>query len=151
VVHQVAYQLIVTHCGAGPVREHPPYEWELRNPRFNGQKRSQKRAIAIDLGFAEIWLGQSLVNGARAADLTPLQRLQHARTTGLQIDKRPWELVFLGVPRFRSSCRRVLQMDRELRKRGTPPVKDFIILTDFSRCQGYVIGRVSRRSKQPHL
>ncbi|HMI11858.1 MAG TPA: hypothetical protein VK567_09735, partial [Bradyrhizobium sp.] len=28
-------------------------------------------------------------------------------------------------------------------------VKDFIILTDFSRCQGQMIGRVSRRSKQP--
>jgi hypothetical protein len=84
VVHQVAYQLIVTHRGAGPVREHPPYEWELRNPRFNGQKRSQKRAIAIDLGFAEIWLGQSLVNGARAADLQPLQRLQHAHTRGFK-------------------------------------------------------------------
>jgi hypothetical protein len=28
-------------------------------------------------------------------------------------------------------------------------VKDFIILTDFSRCQGGMIGRVSRRHKQP--
>src|SRR5450755_4982571 len=30
---------------------------------------------------------------------------------------------------------------------GHSPVKDFIILTDFSRCQGHMIGRVSRRSK----
>ena len=30
-------------------------------------------------------------------------------------------------------------------------VKDFIILTDFSRCQGRTIGRVSRRPKQPLL
>jgi hypothetical protein len=30
------------------------------------------------------------------------------------------------------------------------PVKDFIILTDFSRCQGHMIGRVSRRPEQPH-
>src|SRR4029453_4501268 len=29
------------------------------------------------------------------------------------------------------------------------PVKDFIILTDFSRCQADMIGRVSRRPKQP--
>jgi hypothetical protein len=29
------------------------------------------------------------------------------------------------------------------------PVKDFIILTDFSRCQGGMIGRVSRRLEQP--
>jgi hypothetical protein len=28
-------------------------------------------------------------------------------------------------------------------------VKDFIILTGFSRCQGRMIGRVSRRPKQP--
>ena len=28
-------------------------------------------------------------------------------------------------------------------------VKDFIILTDFSRCQRHMIGRVSRRFKQP--
>jgi hypothetical protein len=28
-------------------------------------------------------------------------------------------------------------------------VKDFIILTGFSRCQGPMIGRVSRRPKQP--
>jgi len=64
-VHQVDYQLIVTHRGASPIREHPPNEWELRNPRFNGQKRNQISAIAIDLGFAEIWLGHRLVNGAR--------------------------------------------------------------------------------------
>jgi hypothetical protein len=30
-------------------------------------------------------------------------------------------------------------------------VKDFIILTGFSRCQGGMIGRVSRRPKQPAL
>src|SRR5438445_12612405 len=30
-------------------------------------------------------------------------------------------------------------------------VKDFIILTGFSRCQGGMIGRVSRRPKQLHL
>jgi hypothetical protein len=30
-------------------------------------------------------------------------------------------------------------------------VKDFIILTGFSRCQGGMIGRVSRRPTQPHL
>jgi hypothetical protein len=84
VVHQAAYQLIVTHRGAGPVREHPPYEWELRNPGFNGQKRSQKHAIAIDLGFAEIWLGQSLVNGARAADLQPCSGCSIAHTGGFK-------------------------------------------------------------------
>jgi hypothetical protein len=28
-------------------------------------------------------------------------------------------------------------------------VKEFIILTGFSRCQGGMIGRVSRRPKQP--
>jgi hypothetical protein len=33
---------------------------------------------------------------------------------------------------------------------GSEAVKEFIILTDFSRCQGRPIGRVSRRPKQPH-
>jgi hypothetical protein len=32
-----------------------------------------------------------------------------------------------------------------------PSVKEFIILTDFSRCQGRMIGRVSRRLCRPHL
>src|ERR1700674_153358 len=40
-------------------------------------------------------------------------------------------------------------MDHELRKTGHSPVKDFIILTDFSRCQGRMIGRVSRRPERP--
>jgi hypothetical protein len=62
----VAIQLIVTHRGLPLHRDHPPNEWEFSNPRFNGQKRSQKRAIAIDLDFAEIWLGQRLVNGGQA-------------------------------------------------------------------------------------
>jgi hypothetical protein len=30
-------------------------------------------------------------------------------------------------------------------------VKEFIILTGFSRCQGGTIGRVSRRPEQPYL
>jgi hypothetical protein len=47
-VHQVAYQLIVTHCKPVPSRGHPPNKWEFSNPRFNDQKRSQKRVIAID-------------------------------------------------------------------------------------------------------
>src|SRR2546430_9316953 len=47
VVHQVAYQLTVTHRGKHPVPErHPPNEWELSNPRFNGKKRSKISAIA---------------------------------------------------------------------------------------------------------
>jgi hypothetical protein len=70
VVHQVAYQLIVTHRGARPIREHPPNEWELRDPRFNGQKRSQICAITIDSSFAEIWLGQRLVNGAKLSRIS---------------------------------------------------------------------------------
>jgi hypothetical protein len=71
VIHRVAYQLIVTHRGAGcGFGKYPPNEWEFSNPRFNGQKRSQKRAIAIDLGFAEIWLGQRLVNGVKVSRIS---------------------------------------------------------------------------------
>src|SRR6186713_385657 len=47
VVHQVAYQLTVTRRGKYPVPgRHPPNEWELSNPRFNGKKRSKISAIA---------------------------------------------------------------------------------------------------------
>lgn len=35
-------------------------------------------------------------------------------------------------------------MDDESSKTGFLPLNDFIILTDFSRCQGPMIGRVSR-------
>jgi hypothetical protein len=69
-INPIAYQLIVTNCGADPVRGHPPNEWEFSNPRFNRQKRSQIRAIAIDLGFGEIWLGHRLVNGANLARIS---------------------------------------------------------------------------------
>jgi hypothetical protein len=49
VVHQIAYQLTVTHRGKIPLaRGHPPNEWELSNPRFNGKKRSKISAIAAD-------------------------------------------------------------------------------------------------------
>jgi len=74
VVHPVAIQLIVTHAGRPPAGDHPPNEWEFSNPRFNGQKRSEIRPLAIDLGFAEIWLAQSLVNGGQATSLEPLER-----------------------------------------------------------------------------
>jgi hypothetical protein len=71
VFHQPAYQLIVTRRGAGPDSlGYPPNEWELRNPGFNGQKRSQKRATAIDVGCAEIWLGQRLVNGVNLSRIS---------------------------------------------------------------------------------
>jgi hypothetical protein len=43
VFHQVAYQLIVTHCSTAPIREHPPNGWELRNPGFNGQNAAKTR------------------------------------------------------------------------------------------------------------
>jgi hypothetical protein len=70
VVHQAAYQLIVTHRGAGPGPGAFAKWWEFSNPRLNGQKRSQIRAIAVDRGFAEIWLGQSLVNGAKPSRIS---------------------------------------------------------------------------------
>jgi hypothetical protein len=42
----------------------------IQQPGFNGKKRSQMRAIAIDSGFAEIWLGQRLVNGANLSRIS---------------------------------------------------------------------------------
>jgi hypothetical protein len=64
-------------------------------------KNAPKYAIAIDLGLAEIWLGQKLVNGGQcrqfaafAAGLCP----------ALQIDKRHWNsFIFaraLSFPKF---------------------------------------------------
>jgi len=66
----IAHQLIVTHCGADPVWEHPPTEWEFSNPRFNRKKRSEISALAIDLDLAEIWLGHRLVNGANLSRIS---------------------------------------------------------------------------------
>jgi hypothetical protein len=60
----------VTHRGAVPVPGASANEWEFSDPRFNGQKRKGKRAIAIDLGFAEIWLGHRLVNGAKLSRIS---------------------------------------------------------------------------------
>jgi len=37
----------------------------IQQSKVQWPKRSEKRAIAIDLDFAEIWLGQSLVNGGQ--------------------------------------------------------------------------------------
>jgi ribosomal protein S18 acetylase RimI-like enzyme len=84
VVHQVAYQLIVTHRGPIPNREHPPNEWEFSNPRFNGQKRSEIRAIAIAPAGQRYGWPTALSTAAGAADLKPLQRLQHVQTRGFK-------------------------------------------------------------------
>jgi hypothetical protein len=126
----VAYQLIVTRRGPAPDRDHPSNEWEFSNPRFNGQKRSEIRAIAIDLGLAEIWLGQRLVNGSRG---------------------RRFEALAAVAARFNRGFKTITSEDAagitNLPKTRRSHVKDFIILTDFSRCQGPTIGRVSRGPK----
>jgi hypothetical protein len=41
--------------------------------------------------------------------------------------------------------------DRRTSDKGGPDVGEFIILTEFSRCQGGMIGRVSRRPEHSHL
>jgi len=43
----------------------PPNEWEISSPGFNGQKRQQYKRYRHWHDGAEIWLGQSLVNGAQ--------------------------------------------------------------------------------------
>jgi hypothetical protein len=40
---QDCHQLTVTRRGARPGKGHPPIEWDLGNPRFNGQKRQQNK------------------------------------------------------------------------------------------------------------
>jgi hypothetical protein len=42
----------------------------IQQSKVNGQKRGQMRAIATDLGFAEIWLAQRLVNGANLSRIS---------------------------------------------------------------------------------
>src|ERR1700684_768853 len=69
-----------------------------------------------------------------------------------------WSLA-AAHPRFSDCCRKQAESaftiggTRPVRRLGQraarpalrgPPFRDFIILTDFSRCQGRVIGRVSR-------
>src|SRR5258708_11403750 len=80
----------MTHRGKRPCRGgHPPNEWELSNPRFNGKNHSKISVIPFR------------VSGRDMAGPEGCQR--------------------------------------------SPYVKEFIILTDFSRCQDPAIGRVSRR------
>jgi hypothetical protein len=75
-VDAVAYQLIVTRRGTDPRSgEQPPNEWEFSNPRFNGQKRNEIGALAIDLDLAEIWLDPSLVNAPSCQGFHHFDRL----------------------------------------------------------------------------
>jgi hypothetical protein len=83
----------VTHRGAGPDPGHPPNEWEFSNPRFNGQKRSQIGASAIDRVRQRYGWAAGLSTAAKAADLKSLQRLPRAHTTDFEIGERPWEPV----------------------------------------------------------
>src|SRR6185437_1160089 len=109
----------------------------------NGQNAG-KRAIAIDLGLAEIWLGQRLVNGARDRRSEACEQgFGTLKSPGPRAERRRY-------PGKRDACAaEVATLSSCL------PCEDFIILTDFSRCQGGSIGRVSRGPncsclKQPH-
>jgi hypothetical protein len=79
-----------------------------------------------------------LSTAARAADLEPPQPAA-ARISG------PGRWYFYKRRLFPNFAPELAAMDQT----GRLPVKDFIILTDFSRCQGRMIGRVSRRPEQP--
>jgi hypothetical protein len=108
-------------------------------------KRSKKRAIAIDLGPAEIWLGQWLVNGARRCRFKALN-LVSAHCNGLAAKPQaPANRHPSGVAGLRAES--AVEGAAKVGYGAFPfkPFKDFIILTDFSRCQGNAIGRVSRR------
>jgi hypothetical protein len=66
-VHPVAYQLIVTHRGTGP--DPGSIRQMSGNSAIRGST-AKKRANAIDLGPGEIWLAQSLVNGAKLSRIS---------------------------------------------------------------------------------
>jgi hypothetical protein len=61
-------------------------------------KRSQKHAIAIDLGGAEIWLGRKLVNGGWCRRFEAPEAFAASSYQELQIDKRHQKSLILSVP-----------------------------------------------------
>jgi hypothetical protein len=70
VVHRGAYQLIVTHRAAGP-NSGAAAKWVgIARSRVQRPKTQPIRAIAIELDLAEIWPGQSLVNGANLSRIS---------------------------------------------------------------------------------
>jgi hypothetical protein len=96
--------------------------------RGSTAKAQQNHAIAANSGPAEIWLAKSLVNVAR-------HLCRQSRRLGLA----PWRDTKLSA----------VTGYYDGRTASLPPFQDFMILTDFSRCQGHAIGRVSRPQKRP--
>jgi hypothetical protein len=129
----------------GPTRGLPSYEWEFSNPGFNGQNAGKTGVIAIDSGPAEIWLGPSLVNAALPTPQGPSRLLPE--DAGGRIYRCATRPCKAAVERFRDLGQFGSGVGRR-QFRGWAPCCDFIILTDFSRCQGHAIGRVSRRFAQ---
>jgi hypothetical protein len=89
------------------------------------------RGNGPDPGSIRQMSGNSAIQGSNAKRLN---RQKRSQIQALDID-----LAFCRDMAGSEACQR-----RE-------PLKDFIILTDFSRCQGPAIERVSRRPKELHL
>src|SRR5450631_4042533 len=88
-----------------------------------------------------------LSTAAGATDLKPPQRLRRARSKGPTSNSDPGNPDrFYAWPRVAEIPIGVRCNGTGIRKACRQPFKDFIILTDFSRCQGHLIGQVSRRS-----
>jgi len=79
VIHQIAYQLIVTHRGAGPDPGYSPDEWEFGNPRFNGQNAAKNALSPLTWVSQRYGWAKGLSTAAGAADLKLLQRLPRVR------------------------------------------------------------------------
>ena len=136
----------------------PSNEWEFSNPGFNGQNatklaRSPLTQVRERYGWPK-GLSTSPDRGGfdiRRATGGPLFRGRQSLSRRAELALTPEPVLSLPPARLGTSL--------EIYKpcfgapgrpaggaceRG-PPFRDFIILTDFSRCQGGVIGRVSRR------
>jgi hypothetical protein len=106
----------------------PSNEWEFSNPGFKGQNAAKKRAIAIDLGAAEIWLGHRLVNGGRDRRFEAFGSGFGTLKPGFTTDQRPRQTGIFGMP----DCERKLRRRTSQRSYIKPfGFQDFIILTDF--------------------
>jgi hypothetical protein len=60
----------VTHCGAGPGPGACAKSAGIQQSFGSTAKNAAKYAIAVDLGWAEIWPGQRLVNGAKLSRIS---------------------------------------------------------------------------------
>src|ERR1700733_12414994 len=99
--------------------------------RVQRPKRGKSGVIAIDSGPAEIWLGPGLVNAAKGLRFSGLLAIRWARGIAVSHGQRTARCKAGGGPPGWAAG--------EMPATEARPVTDFMILTDFSRCQCHAI------------